>query len=156
MKRLQKILMDYLSKGDGDYYQFDEYLFYQDCHHRDFPYRMVFSLGRGGEYLILYIYSSCSIPSCCRTAVAEYICRVNYGLPKGRFDLDVDGGSVRYRDILEGEKGFLTPFLLSQWAAVGKTSFQRYWPGLLDILEGKREVAVVLKEREEGFLLPVP
>lgn len=83
-----------------------------------------------------------------RTAVAEYITRVNYGLPMGCFEMDWEDGEVRYRTALDYEG---TPLALVQVNNLIQPAIHvsdRYLPGLLRVASGEQEPEEAVAEAE--------
>ncbi len=77
-----------------------------------------------------------NIPPQYRTAVAEYITRVNFGLPLGNFEMDFDTGDVRFRTSIETPEGGLTVPMVRALAYANVRSMDRYFPGVLAVVHG--------------------
>lgn len=92
----------------------------------------------------MYISSPLFIPKAQRLSVMEYICRVNYYLPLGHFELNMEKCSVRYRLTLALEEGPLSSSMLSSMILSGGMSFRQYFPGLVEIIRVNRNPAEVL------------
>lgn len=66
--------------------------------------------------------------------MAKFICRANYGLKNGCFELDVRDGEIRYRSYIDCED--LIPSEAVIWDSIYVTArmFDRYSPGILAII----------------------
>ncbi len=76
------------------------------------------------------------VPDDLRLAVAEFCNRANFGLAIGNFELDVDGGEVRFRTSIDAEGAMATPELVRNAVVANVLTMDRYVPGLLAVLEG--------------------
>lgn len=77
----------------------------------------------------------------------EYICRVNFLLPLGHFEFNIDQSSVRYRLTLKIEEYSLSLQVLSSMVFTGGTLFLKYFPGLLEIIGFNKKPTDVLPEK---------
>ena len=64
----------------------------------------------------------------------EFICRANYGLRNGNFEMDMRDGEVRYKTYVNCNK--LTPSqeVVSSSIYVPANMFKRYAPGMFDVM----------------------
>jgi hypothetical protein len=62
--------------------------------------------------LVVYARYGAKAPPARRTAVAELIARANWGLTIGNFELDFDGGEVRFRVAVDLDQETVTPGLV--------------------------------------------
>jgi hypothetical protein len=67
---------------------------------------------------------------------AEFICRANFGMEIGNFELDYDEGAVQFRTSVDIEGGELTPKMIQNLAYVNVWVTDQYLPGLVMVLEG--------------------
>jgi hypothetical protein len=77
-----------------------------------------------------------NIPLQYRPAVAEYLTRVNYGLPLGNFEMDLDSGDVRFKTSIEVPEGELTVAMVRTLTYVNVRSMDHYFPGVLAVVHG--------------------
>lgn len=70
----------------------------------------------------------------------EFICRANYGLIHGNFELEPETGTIRYKTVLNCT-GQITEEMLIREIDCHITMFDRYSPGIINILSGKRTSA---------------
>lgn len=81
-----------------------------------------------------------------KARIAEYLCRVNYGLFSGHFDLNYEDGEIRYKTLVQKntidkeklweniEEALVRPAML----------FDAYGPGLLKVWKGECTPAEVM------------
>ncbi len=90
--------------------------------------------GRGA--VIFYSVVPKVVPPRRRAAAAEYIARVNWGMPLGNLEMDYSDGEVRFKtSIMLGDQP-LTDELFSNLADFNVVGSDTYIPGLLAVLEG--------------------
>ena len=67
--------------------------------------------------------------------MAEFICRANYGLVDGNFELDFRDGELRYKCFEDCEDGIIpTDAIIRNSIAIPASMFRRYTPGIVGIL----------------------
>jgi hypothetical protein len=110
-------------------------------------YHVVFS-GDNGEYkcyaqiqsdleqFFFYVVAPEMVGESLRTAASEFLCRANYGLHIGNFELDWSDGEVRYKSSLDFEGEALTANWIKHAVYPAVETMDRYWPGLQDVIEG--------------------
>ena len=66
--------------------------------------------------------------------MADFICRANYGLRNGNFELDMTDGELRYKVFVDCDG--ITPTDEIIWGSIiiPAMMFDRYAPGILDIM----------------------
>ena len=69
-------------------------------------------------------------------AAAEFICRANFGMEIGNFELDYSTGAVQFRTSIDIEGGELSPKMIQNLAYVNVWVTDQYLPGLVMVLEG--------------------
>lgn len=147
---LKERIVEFFHEKGWDYVEFDGNMIYRDNKMGNIHYRMICSLGTTDEYLTMYLIPFLRIPVAYTTLGAEYICRVNYCLSLGHFDLHMESGSIRYRVTLEVRGGAPSLCLISHTIVAGELIFQKYFPGLLEMLSHNRKPAQVMVEVETG------
>ncbi len=69
------------------------------------------------------------------STMCEFVCRANYGLRNGCFELDVTDGELRYKVFVDCEGDQLpTKDVIRNSIIVPAMMFERYAPGILDIM----------------------
>lgn len=85
--------------------------------------------------------------------MAEFICRANYGLKNGNFELDMRDGEIRYKSFVDCEGLTPTTGMVRNSIHCPAAMFDRYGDGIVDIIFGnstaKEAVAKCEKSPEE-------
>ena len=89
------------------------------------------------------------VPDEQRAAVGEFCNRANFGLAIGNFELDVDGGEVRFRTSIDAEGTEPTPELVRNAVVANVLTMDRYVTGLLAVLNGT-DPADAIGDCEDG------
>jgi hypothetical protein len=71
-----------------------------------------------------------------RPAVGEFCHRANFGLAIGNFELDYDGGEVRFRTSIDVEGSVADAAMVRNAMVANVLTMDRYVPGLLAVLAG--------------------
>lgn len=83
---------------------------------------------------LFYSLMGLNIPGQLRSAVAEYLTRVNYGLPIGNFEMEMDTGVVRFKTSVEVPEGELTVPVVRALAYTNVRTIDHYFPGVLAVV----------------------
>ena len=75
-----------------------------------------------------------NIPPASRAAVMEYITRVNWGLPIGNFEMQVESGAVRFKTSIELNDQPLTLPMVRSLVYINVHTMDHYFPGVVSIL----------------------
>lgn len=70
------------------------------------------------------------------TRMADFICRVNYGLTSGNFEFDMRDGEIRYKSYVDCDGIIPTQEIIRESIYCPAAMFERYAPGILDIIFG--------------------
>lgn len=111
-------------------------------------YRGIIDVKESKPQLLFLLRPQVNLPTERVLQAAEFICRANYGLQCGDFDLCVEDGKVQYRMSIPLADAELTA---QQVAAVVVTSLvtaERYLPALLKVAYGAMEPAAAIREVE--------
>ncbi|MCB9609688.1 MAG: hypothetical protein H6716_24055 [Polyangiaceae bacterium] len=97
------------------------------------------------------VSSPTNIPETQRAVAAEFVCRANFGMPMGNFDLDVSDGEVLFRMVAARR----SPEVFSLGAVellfiMAVRCMDRYYPGLMAISFGGRSAAEAVEAVEAG------
>ncbi len=68
------------------------------------------------------------------TAAMEFICRANYGLRNGNFELDMNDGEIRYKSFVDCEGASPSKEIVKNSIYVPAAMFKRYSEGITAIL----------------------
>lgn len=92
-----------------------------------------------------------AVPDEVRAAVGEFCNRANFGLAIGNFELDHDGGEVRFRTSIDAEGSEPTPELVRNAVVANVLTMDRYVTGLIAVVDGT-DPADAVEECEDGSL----
>lgn len=67
-------------------------------------------------------------------SLAEFICRANYGLKNGNFELDYRDGEIRYKSFVDCDEVMPSEEVVHNAIYCTATMFDRYAPGFLGII----------------------
>ena len=85
--------------------------------------------------------------------MAEFICRANYGLKNGCFELDFRDGEIRFRSYVDCENHLPSDAVVKNSIYSTAATIKRYAPGIVDIIFGgslaKDAIAKCEKSKEE-------
>ena len=90
-----------------------------------------------------------AVPEEQRAAVGEFCNRANFGLAIGNFELDHDGGEVRFRTSIDAEGTEPTPELVRNAVVANVLTMDRYVTGILAVLNGT-DPADAVEDAEES------
>ena len=68
--------------------------------------------------------------------MAEFVCRANYGLLNGNFELDMRDGEVRYKSFVDCEDITPSSEMIRNSIYCPASMFKRYGEGIIDIIFG--------------------
>ncbi len=134
MEKLGDVVKAYL-EADGWEYEFDE---------ESGTYRTGYS-GESGNFAILvhaaeeenlvllYMAIEDIIPLEARTRLCEYLCRANYGLAMGNFEIDMADGEVVFRVSADVESVGLTETTVGNMFEEAALTMDRFYPGLVKV-----------------------
>jgi hypothetical protein len=97
----------------------------------------------------LYVYLPEVVPEKKRYTVMEYLTRVNYHLPMGHFEMDLDAGKLRFLtgQIMEGTDLSAKVLLILMRNALDRV--ETFFPGVLRIVHGHLHAIAALTEVEQ-------
>ncbi len=90
----------------------------------------------GNQRFLFHSVMGLNISQQFRPAVAEYLMRVNYGLPVGNFEMDFDTGDVRFKTSAETPEGELTVSMVRALVYANVHNMDHYFPGVLSVVHG--------------------
>ncbi len=109
-------------------------------------FRLYFQAREEQDQLLLYVVGPNLVPEDKRTAVMEFLTRVNYGLVIGNFELDLSDGEVRYKVSVDVEGSKLVPIMVKNLIGAGVTMMDRYYPGLMAVAYGGKSPLEAIKD----------
>lgn len=70
------------------------------------------------------------------TALAEFFTRVNFGLPLGNFEIDLNDGEFNFKNSLDIADGQVTPNMVQSMIVFSLECYNRYLPGIRAVIGG--------------------
>ncbi len=101
------------------------------------------------QEVTLFVYLPGLVPERKRHTVMEYLTRVNYHLPMGHFEMDLDAGKLRFvtGQIMEGNDLPANVLLILMRNALDRV--ETFFPGVLRIVHGNLHAVAALSEIEQ-------
>ena len=87
--------------------------------------------------------------------MAEFLCRANYGLKNGCFELDFRDGEIRYKSFIDCEDVMPSNEVIKNSIHCTAAMFKRYAPGIVDIIfsgSAAKEVIAKCEKSSEAEL----
>lgn len=82
--------------------------------------------------------------------MAEFICRANYGLKNGNFELDMRNGEIRYKSFVSCGGITPTPEMIKRSIYCPATMFEQYSDGIVDIILGNATAKSAIEKCEKS------
>ncbi len=76
-------------------------------------------------------------------ALAEYLTRVNFGLPLGNFEIDLNDGEFNFKNSLDIADGTLTQKMVQHLIVFSLECYNRYLPGIRAVIGGQDAQAAI-------------
>ncbi len=138
----------------------DDWVFYETEKTDDVSIIQLICKGRNGRWTCygqidekqrLFLFYSVfpnSIQKKCIPAVADFICRANYGLKIGNFEIDTDTGEIRYKTSADFENASIDRGIISNLVYANLWTMDRYMQGILDVAVGYEDVSSTIEQIE--------
>ena len=88
--------------------------------------------------------------------MADFICRANYGLNNGNFELDMDDGEIRYKSFVDCDGITPTKEMVRNSIYCPAAMFDVYDSGIVDIIIGSATAKEAIDECEGNFVINTP
>ena len=82
--------------------------------------------------------------------MSEFICRANYGLKNGNFELDMRDGEIRYKSFVDCEGLTPTTEMIRNSIHCPAAMFDRYSAGIVDIIFGNSTAKEAIEKCEKS------
>ena len=82
-------------------------------------------------------------------SMAEFVCRANYGLVNGNFELDMRDGEIRFKCFVDCEGITPTSEMVRNSIHCPAAMFKRYGAGIVDIIFGKSSAQEAVEKCEK-------
>jgi hypothetical protein len=100
--------------------------------------------------IVFYSLMGLNIPSEYNSQVSEYLTRVNYILPVGNFEMNLETGEVRFRTSLDAPDGTVTLPQVRSLVYANVKAMDYYFPGVVAVIHSglSPEAALARVERQ--------
>ena len=82
------------------------------------------------------------------STMAEFVCRVNYGLKNGNFELDLRDGEIRYKCYVDCDSTVPNPDVIGNSLYCPAHMFERYGIGIIEIMFANATAAEAVERCE--------
>jgi hypothetical protein len=146
------VVRNYLDK-DGWNYEVSERnghsLFSCGVTMKNANYRTIFDVCEAKSQFGVFVYAQVKIPEKHRSAVAEYIARVNHRIYLGKCEIDMDDGDIRTVVTVDVEGSALSREMVGLMENVAHRTMDHHYPGLMAICYGNRSAVEALAAVDE-------
>lgn len=104
----------------------------------------------GGRF-VFYLLLSDPIPAQAREAIMSFITRSNLDMLAGCFELDLDGGELRFRAVFNFNGIALEKSSIEHTIRAALEAVNAYYPGLDKVLRGVKAPAEAVREIEKAL-----
>lgn len=107
---------------------------------------------RDDEYIVYAIFPVCADEDDNKmmAAMAEFVCRANYGLKNGNFELDMRDGEVRFKCFVDCEGITPSKDMVQNSIHCPAVMFKRYGSGIVDIIFGNATAKETVEKCEKA------
>lgn len=106
---------------------------------------------RDDEYIVYAISPVCADEdNKMMAAMAEFVCRANYGLKNGNFELDMRDGEVRFKCFVDCEGITPSKDMVQNSIHCPTVMFKRYGSGIVDIIFGNATAKEAVEKCEKA------
>ncbi len=91
------------------------------------------------------------VPKPQHAAACELLTRANYGLRIGNFEMDLADGEVRFKVSVDIEGGRLGRYMIHTMMSAAASTFDRYYPVLMQLIQDPSPVEEEAREPEQDF-----
>lgn len=85
------------------------------------------------------------------TEMAEFVCRVNYGVKNGNFEFDMDDGEIRFKSFVDCDGIIPTMEIIKNSLQCPAVMFDRYAAGIVDIVFRNSSAKEAFKKCRESI-----
>jgi hypothetical protein len=144
-----EVIKQYCEEEGVKYRQVDERGIHAGFQGRNFSYQLLARAREGHRQAFFISMVPVKIQPEQRPVVAEFLCRANFGLILGNFELDYETGEVRYKTSVDVTGGELTSRMVKTQFDVNLATVDKYAKGLIGILYRGLTPAQAIAEIEE-------
>lgn len=90
------------------------------------------------QQFVFYSLCPAKVPQKKRKQLGEFVCRANFGMIIGNFELDFNTGEIRYKTSIDVKDNFLTEETLKQLVYTNVITMDQYLPGIEAVISSKK------------------
>lgn len=145
---IMSVIKQYFEQDGLTYRQVDERMLQAGFQGKHLSYQMMVFSHEQQHRAVFYAVVPLRVPQEQRLVVAEYLCRVNFSVMIGNFELDIERGDVRYKTSVDVEGGELTVGMVKTLLHINLSTADKYVRGLIGILYRELTPAQAIAELE--------
>ena len=100
---------------------------------------------------IFYTFAPIQVPVEKIVDMMEFVTRANYDMYIGNFEIDLDDGELRFKASVDFDESMATQSIVKGIVFMSVLMMDRYWPGIVRILEDGISPIQEIGEVEEGW-----
>ena len=140
-KPISEVMLDFFSQDDWDYYWWEEGETLQlECQVKNGRLTCYAKAINDKQQFVFYSLCPLTAPEEQRSAIAELITKVNYGMVIGNFEFDFSDGEIRYKTSLDVEGDRLSNALIKQTVYLNVLTMDKYLPALVAVINNELSV----------------
>lgn len=104
------------------------------------------------DYTVVAICPVCpaASDSAALAAMAEFVCRANYGLKNGNFEMDFRDGELRYKCFVDCDEQIPSQSVVRDSIGVPAAMMKQYAPGIINVLYKGMDAESAVEECEQN------
>ncbi len=140
-KSISEVMLDFFSQDDWDYYWWEEGETLQlECQVNNGRLNCYAKALNDKQQFAFYSLCPLTAPEEQKSAIAEFITKVNYGMVIGNFEFDFSDGEIRYKTSLDVEGDRLSNALIKQTVYLNVLTMDKYLPALVAVINNELSV----------------
>lgn len=147
---IMSVIKQYLEEDKLTYREVDERMVQANFQGKHLSYQVMLVAHEDQRRAVFHTTVPLRVQPEQRLLVAEYLCRANYGLILGNFELDFESGAIRYKTSTCVDGGELTTGMVKTLLHINLSTTDRYAKGLFGVLFCERTPAQEIAELEGG------
>ena len=138
---ISEIMLDFFSEDDWDYYWWEEGETLQlECQVSNGRLTCYAKAINDKQQFVFYALCPLTASEDRRSAIAELITKINYGMVIGNFEFDFSDGEIRYKTSLDVEGDRLSLALIKQAVYINVLTMDKYLPAIAAVINNELSV----------------
>ena len=148
-KPISEVMLDFFIEDNWDYYWWEEGETLQlECQVKNGRLTCYARAINDKEQFVFYTLCPLTASEERKSAIAEFITRVNYGMAIGNFEFDFTDGEIRYKTSLDVEGDRLSYALIKQTVYLNVLTMDRYLPAIAAVINQEISVDDAIEQIE--------